>query len=627
MFAATSLAPCCEAFAKTVTGGNGASRCFGVMPPRGPNAACVVWLIDRLVHRCEWVLIEGESQVLATGTQEIDKDLIHDTAAEPTPRFAPAKPTLKNRAERPRGSSNSGSGDGAGRRRGTVRSRIAIQPDARDAPVPTKTNSIDSNARGPRTLYAKIWDAHVIERLRDGTCLMAIDRQLIYEYSSTPAFKALREAGRAVRRPSSTLAMADHSVPTKGRDRLGSGMLRLLDAFRADCAEAGITVFELSDPRHGIVHVVGPEQGFTQPGLMMACADSHTSSHGALGALAFGVGSSELAHVLATQTLLQKPSKTFRVTIEGELGSGVSAKDLALALIGRLGVRAGVGYAIEFAGSTVAALDMPGRLTLCNMSVEAGARSALVAPDEITFSWLKGRPMAPAGDLWTAALDYWRTLSSDPGAVFDREVHFDAADLRPQVTWGTSPEQVISIDALVPAPQDQTDPDAAERCRRALSYMGLTPGTSLTDVRIDRVFIGSCTNARLADLRSAADVARGRHLAPGVHGMVVPGSGLIKQAAEAEGLDRVFIDAGFEWRDAGCSMCFASPHDNVASGERCASTSNRNFENRQGLGSRTHLVSPAMAAAAGIAGRFIDVRALAPITEPGDGRNAAGATT
>jgi 3-isopropylmalate/(R)-2-methylmalate dehydratase large subunit len=476
--------------------------------------------------------------------------------------------------------------------------------------------SHESGAGRDRSLYEKIWDAHLVERLPDGTCIMAVDRQLIYEYTSAPAFKMLRESGRRVRRASSSLAMADHSVPTKGRDRLGGGMLRLLGEFRDECTDAGITLLELDDPRHGIVHVVGPEQGFTQPGLLMACADSHTSSHGALGALAFGVGSSELAHVLATQTLLQKPSKTLRVTVEGPLPAGVAAKDLALALIGHFGVRVGVGYAIEFAGSGVEALDMAGRLTLCNMAVEAGARSGLVAPDDVTFDWLRGRPMAPSGAQWDTAVAYWRTLRSDAGAVFDKELRFDATDLQPQVTWGTSPEQVVGIGGRVPDPSEARDEAEATRWRRACEYMDLQPGTALEDVRIDRVFIGSCTNSRLSDLQAAAEVVRGRHLAEGVHGMVVPGSGLIKRAAEEEGLDRVFVDAGFEWRDAGCSMCFASPHDSVAAGERCASTSNRNFENRQGLGGRTHLVSPAMAAAAGIAGHFVDVRALSHVRPP-----------
>jgi 3-isopropylmalate/(R)-2-methylmalate dehydratase large subunit len=460
----------------------------------------------------------------------------------------------------------------------------------------------------PQTLYEKIWDAHVVERLADGTCLLAIDRQLIYDGTSLPAFKGLQDAGRKVRRPSATLAMPDHMVPTRDRQALGGG--KMAEALRAHCAEAGIVHFELDDPRQGIVHVVGPEQGFTQPGLLMVCADSHTSSHGALGALAFGVGSSELEHVLATQTLMQKPSKTMRITIDGQFDEMVVGKDVALAVIGAIGVSGGIGHAVEFAGEAIRRLPMAGRLTLCNMAVEGGARSGVIAPDQITFDWMEGRPFSPKGALWDQALAYWRTLESDPGAVFDREVRLDLNDLAPQVTWGVSPEDVAPVHGAAPDPADAPTPQKAESWRRALAYMGLEPGVRITDIRIDRVFIGSCTNSRLDDLRAAAKVAKGRRLAPGVHGMVVPGSGLIKQQAEAEGLDRIFIDAGFEWRDPGCSMCFGGKHDSVAPGERCASTSNRNFENRQGPGARTHLVSPAMAAAAGIAGHFTDVRDL-----------------
>lgn len=469
----------------------------------------------------------------------------------------------------------------------------------------------------PSTPYHKIWNDHVIERMPDGTCLIAVDRQLIYEYTSRPAFQGLRNNGHRVRRPAASLAMADHSVPTRDRDHLRPGTLQVIDEFRADCAASGIELLELSDVRHGIVHVVGPEQGFTLPGLLMACADSHTSSHGALGALAFGIGSSELEHVLATQTLVQQPSLTMRVTLEGRLGAGVSGKDVALAVLAAIGVSGGAGHAIEFAGEIVASLAMSARLTLCNMAVEAGERCGLIAPDGITFDWLKDRPMAPRGELWDAAVAYWTTLRSDPDAVFDRELNLDLTALAPQVTWGTSPDQVVPVDAVVPDPGTAANESQAASWRRALAYMDLQPGTPIDSITIDRVFIGSCTNARLDDLRSAAAIVDGHRLAPGVHGMVVPGSGLVKQAAEAEGLDQIFLGAGFEWRGAGCSMCFGSANDSVRSGERCASTSNRNFENRQGLGARTHLVSPAVAAAAaGIAGHFVDVRALTTMSEP-----------
>ncbi|MET0829788.1 MAG: 3-isopropylmalate dehydratase large subunit [Microbacterium sp.] len=474
--------------------------------------------------------------------------------------------------------------------------------------MPPAASSSDAAGERPRTLYEKIWEAHVIERLADDTCLIAVDRQLVYEYTSRPAFESLKTAGRRVRRPSSTLAMSDHAVPTRDRDRMRPGTLRVLDQLRLDCAENGIPLLELDDPRHGIVHVVGPEQGFTQPGLVMACPDSHTSSHGALGALAFGIGSTELEHVLATQTLVQRPARGMRITVEGRVGDGVSAKDLALALIGVIGVRGGVGHAIEFAGPAIAALAVAGRLTVCNMAVEAGSRSALIAPDEVTFEWLDGRPMAPTGQQWDRAVAYWRTLASDDGARFDREVRFDASALEPQVTWGTSPDQVVGVSGRVPDPDSQRDEVVAATHRRALEYMGLEAGRLITDIPIDRVFIGSCTNSRLDDLRSAAAVLRGRHLAAGVRGMVVPGSGIVKAAAEREGLHEIFAAAGLEWRDAGCSMCFGSVHDSVAPGERCASTSNRNFENRQGAGARTHLLSPAMAAAAGVAGHFVDAR-------------------
>jgi len=460
----------------------------------------------------------------------------------------------------------------------------------------------DMNAR---TLYQKIWDDHVVEEFPDGTCLLMVDRQLAYESSIIP-LERIAAAGRQVRRPSASLAMADHSVPTvPGAAR--AGRARKLAEL---CERAGITYLHPDDPRHGIVHVVGPEQGFTQPGLLMACADSHTSSHGALGALAFGIGTSEMEHVLSTQTLMQKPSRTMRIVLDGELPAGVVGKDLALAMIHAIGAAGGVGHAVEFAGTAVERLPMSGRLTLCNMAVEGGARSGMIAPDEITFEWLEGRPWSPKGALWDAAVAYWRTLRSDPDARFDREVRLDVGALVPQVTWGTSPDEVVGIDGRVPDPAEAPNERVAAAWQRSLDYMGLTPGTALRDVTIDRVFIGSCTNSRLDDLREAARILRGRRVAPGVHAMAVPGSGLVRAQAEAEGLDRVFLEAGFEWRLPGCSMCFGSPNDSVAAGERCASTSNRNFESRQGKDARTHLVSPAMAAAAAVAGHFVDIREL-----------------
>ena len=465
--------------------------------------------------------------------------------------------------------------------------------------------------RKPETLYEKIWNSHVVEELGDGVCLIATDRQLIYDGTSFPAFEMLNAGGHAIRRPSSTLAVPDHSVPTRDRATMSGGAVAMVEQLRQYAADHGITFFGLDDERHGIVHVVGPEQGFTQPGLILACADSHTSTHGALGALAFGVGSSELAHILATQTLIQRPSKPMRVELRGTPHPAVAGKDLALAVMGAVGAAGGVGHAIEFTGEAVRGLPMEGRMTLCNMAVEAGARSGLIAPDETTFAWLKGRPMSPTGADWDAAVAYWRMLASDEGAAWSKDVAIEAGRLAPQVTWGTSPDEVIDITGRVPRPSDAPDAAAAAAWKRSLEYIGLEPGTRMQDVTVDRVFIGSCTNSRLADLRAAAQVLKGKRVADGVRAMAVPGSGLVKKAAEAEGLDRIFLDAGFEWRDAGCSMCFGSRHDSVAPGERCASTSNRNFENRQGPGSRTHLVSPATAAATAIAGRLADVREVA----------------
>ncbi|MBV9510803.1 MAG: 3-isopropylmalate dehydratase large subunit [Caulobacteraceae bacterium] len=462
----------------------------------------------------------------------------------------------------------------------------------------------------PQTLYERIWNAHVIEELGDGVCLLATDRQLIYDGTSGPAFDMLRARGYPVRRPSSTLAMPDHSAPTKDRHALSGRNLKMLEKLRADAAEHGVTFFGLDDARHGIVHVVGPEQGFTLPGLVIACADSHTSTHGAFGALAFGVGSSELAHILATQTLIQRPSKPMRVELRGRPSPIISGKDLALAILRTIGAGGGIGHAIEFAGEAISALSMEGRMTLCNMAVEMGARSGVVAPDEITFAWLKGRPMAPSGEAWDEALDYWRSLPSDPGAVFAKSAAVEVGGLEPQVTWGASPDEAVAVTGVVPDPKTAPSEAAAAAWRRSLDYIGLAPGMRMQDVAIQRVFIGSCTNSRLEDLRAAAAVLKGRRVADGVRAMAVPGSGLVKRAAEAEGLDRIFQEAGFEWRDAGCSMCFGSANDSVAAGERCASTSNRNFENRQGPGARTHLVSPASAAAAAVTGRIADVREL-----------------
>jgi len=464
----------------------------------------------------------------------------------------------------------------------------------------------------PRTLYDKIWDDHVVETFADGTALLAVDRQLIYEATSYQAFEALRASGRAVRRPAAAIAVPDHMIPTTDRsgDQLGPGSRHLLDSLESNCRDAGIFQIGLDDVRQGIVHIVGPEQGFTLPGLVLVCADSHTSTHGAFGALAFGIGTSELEHVLATQALPQRRSRTMRLSLRGPLPPGVSAKDVALAIIGSIGADGGTGFAIEFAGDAVTSMSMEGRMTLCNMAVEAGSRSGLIGPDDLTYEWLQDRPMAPAGGWWDDAVHYWRTLASDPGAAFDIEDALDVAELEPQVTWGTSPEHVVAISGVVPDPAEAPDETKAAAWSRALDYMGLKPGVAMQDIPVDRVFIGSCTNSRLGDLRAAAEVVRGRRLAPGVHGMVAPGSGLIRQAAEREGLAQRFRDAGFEWRLPGCSMCFGSSFDRVAEGQRCASTSNRNFENRQGLGARTHLMSPAMAAAAAVTGRLTDVRQL-----------------
>ena len=463
----------------------------------------------------------------------------------------------------------------------------------------------------PRTLFDKIWDAHVVERTDDGTCLLYIDRHLVHEVTSPQAFEGLRQAGRRVRRPDATIAVVDHNVATSP-DRLRGSKEEdsrvQIETLEANVQEFGVPYFPIADARQGIVHIIGPEQGISLPGMTIVCGDSHTSTHGAVGALAFGIGTSEVEHVLATQTLLQRPARNMRVQVDGALPFGTSAKDMMLAIIGHIGTAGGNGHVIEYAGEAVRALDMAGRMTICNMSIEAGARAGLIAPDQTTFEWIEGRPFAPKGEAFARAVEYWRTLPSDPGALYDRTVVLDAAEIAPMVTWGTNPEAVTTITGSVPDPDDVADEARRAQMKRMLEYMALTPGQKMEDVAIDAVFIGSCTNGRLEDLRAAAKVVAGRRVADGVRAMVVPGSGVVKLHAEAEGLDRVFRDAGFEWREAGCSMCLGMNPDKLRPGERCASTSNRNFEGRQGPGGRTHLLSPAMAAAAAVTGRLTDVR-------------------
>jgi 3-isopropylmalate/(R)-2-methylmalate dehydratase large subunit len=464
-----------------------------------------------------------------------------------------------------------------------------------------------------KTLFDKIWEAHVVERMEDGTCILYIDRHLTHEVTSPQAFEGLRAAGRRVRRPEATFAVTDHNVPTSDRSQpIEDPESRLqIETLEANVREFGVPYIPLRDVRQGIVHIIGPELGISLPGTTIVCGDSHTSTHGALGALAFGIGASEVEHVLATQTLAQKPARNMLVQVDGTLPPGVTAKDLVLAIIGRIGTAGGTGHVIEYAGEAIRALDMAGRLTVCNMSIEAGARAGLIAPDEVTFAYVKGRPYAPEGRAFEQAVAYWRSLASDPGAHYDRTVIMDASAIAPMVTWGTSPEAVLPITGLVPDPADAADEAKRADLQRMLDYMALTPGQRLEDVAIDVVFIGSCTNARIEDLRAAAEVARGRHVAEGVRALVVPGSGLVKRQAESEGLDRILLDAGFEWREPGCSMCLGMNPDKLTPGQRCASTSNRNFEGRQGPGGRTHLLSPAMAAAAAVTGRLTDVRSFA----------------
>jgi len=464
-----------------------------------------------------------------------------------------------------------------------------------------------------KTLYDKLWESHVVHAEQDGTAILYIDRHLLHEVTSPQAFEGLKLAGRQPWRNAANLVVADHNVPTTNRaNGIADPISRLqVETLDANAKEYGLTYFGMNDKRQGIVHVIGPEQGATLPGMTVVCGDSHTSTHGAFACLAHGIGTSEVEHVLATQTLLTKKSKAMLVQVDGALPVGVTAKDIVLAVIGKIGTAGGTGYAIEFAGSTLRSLTMEGRMTVCNMAIEAGARAGMVAVDDTTINYLKGRPFAPSGPHWERAVTYWRTLHSDPGAKFDMVVTLNAADIKPQVTWGTSPEMVVAIDSRVPDPDKEKDATKRDGMEKALAYMALKPNTPIEDIRIDKVFIGSCTNSRIEDLREAAAVVRGKFRASNVKlAMVVPGSGLVKEQAEREGLDKIFRDAGFEWREPGCSMCLAMNADRLEPGERCASTSNRNFEGRQGAGGRTHLVSPAMAAAAGIAGHFVDIRSL-----------------
>ncbi|HTS39038.1 MAG TPA: 3-isopropylmalate dehydratase large subunit [Xanthobacteraceae bacterium] len=462
----------------------------------------------------------------------------------------------------------------------------------------------------PRTLYDKIWDDHLVDEQPDGTCLIYIDRHLVHEVTSPQAFESLRLSGRKVHAPDKTLCVVDHNVPTTDRHQKNPDPESEAQiAYLAENAKFfGLEYYNEFDKRQGIVHVIGPEQGFTLPGVTLVCGDSHTATHGAFGALAYGIGTSEVEHVLATQTLIQSKSKNMRAVVDGKLPQGVAAKDIILAIIGEIGTAGGTGYALEYAGEAIRALSMEGRMTICNMSVEGGAKAGFIAPDQKAYEFLKGRPKSPKGKAWDEAMRYWETLRTDDGAHFDREIRLDAAKLPPLVTWGTSPEQVVSITGRVPVLSEIADENKRRAAERSLGYMGLKGGEKITDIKIDRAFIGSCTNSRIEDLRAAAKIAEGKHVSAHVSAMVVPGSGLVKEQAEAEGLDKIFIKAGFEWREPGCSMCLAMNPDKLLPEERCASTSNRNFEGRQGPGGRTHLVSPAMAAAAAIAGHFVDVR-------------------
>jgi 3-isopropylmalate/(R)-2-methylmalate dehydratase large subunit len=462
----------------------------------------------------------------------------------------------------------------------------------------------------PRTLLDKIWESHLVDQQVDGTCLLYIDRHIIHEVTSPQPFEGLKLSGRRVRRPELTLAVIDHNIATNRDEEIPEDSQLQVDTLRRNCAEFGVQLFEVDDPRNGIVHIIGPEQGFTLPGVTLVCGDSHTATHGAFGALAFGIGTSEVEHVMASQTLLQSPVKSMRVTVNGELPLACTAKDLILSLIGKIGTGGGTGHVIEYTGPAIAALSMEGRMTVSNMSIEAGARAGLIAPDAKTFEYLKGRPFAPEGADWDAAVAYWKTLPSDQGATYDTEVILDVSEIEPQVTWGTSPEDVVPISGVVPNPKDAPNEDKAAAIKRSNEYMGLKPGTRMTDIEIDTVFVGACTNGRIEDIRAVAEVAKGRKVKEGIRTLIVPGSGLVKQQAEEEGLAQILIDAGFDWREPGCSMCLAMNVDRLQPGERCAATSNRNFEGRQGRGGRTHLVSPAMAAAAAITGKLTDIRGM-----------------
>ena len=461
-----------------------------------------------------------------------------------------------------------------------------------------------------KTLYDKIWDDHLVHTQDDGTSLLYVDRHLVHEVTSPQAFEGLRNSNRKVRQPNLTLAVADHNVPTSDRSKgISDEESKLqVETLEKNCDEFGIKLFGMNDKRQGIVHIIGPEQGFTQPGSIIVCGDSHTATHGAFGSLAFGIGTSEVEHVLATQTLVQKKSKNFRIKVDGKLSIGVTSKDVILQIIGKIGTAGGTGYVIEYAGSLISSLSVEQRMTICNMTIEGGARAGLIEPDEKIFNYLNGRPMSPKKENWDKALDYWSKLKSDNDANFDKEVTLDGKDIMPMVTWGTSPQDVISIDGKIPNPENEADEDRKNSIERSLKYMGLKPGTAIKDVKIDKVFIGSCTNGRIEDLRDAAKIVKNKKVAQHVYAMVVPGSGLVKQQAEQEGLDKVFKDSGFDWREPGCSMCLAMNADKLKPEERCASTSNRNFEGRQGRGGRTHLVSPGMAAAAAISGSLDDVR-------------------
>ena len=460
------------------------------------------------------------------------------------------------------------------------------------------------------TIYDKIWNDHLIHLQDDGSSLLFVDRHLVHEVTSPQAFEGLRNSNRNVRQPSLTLAVADHNVPTTDRSKgISDEDSRIqVETLEKNCKEFDIQLFGMNDKRQGIVHIIGPEQGFTQPGNVIVCGDSHTATHGAFGALAFGIGTSEVEHVLATQTLVQKKSKNFRINVNGNLPIGVTSKDIILQIIGKIGTAGGTGYVIEYAGSLISSLSVEQRMTICNMTIEAGARAGLIQPDEKIFEYLKGKPMSPKKDNWDKALEYWSSLKSDPEANFDKEISLEGAEIKPMVTWGTSPQDVVDIDGKVPNPDNEKDEDRKKSISRSLNYMGLKPDTNIKDIKIDKVFIGSCTNGRIEDIRDAAKILKDKKIAPHVNAIIVPGSGLVKEQAEQEGLDKIFIESGFEWREPGCSMCLAMNADKLKSGERCASTSNRNFEGRQGRGGRTHLVSPAMAAAAAISGNLDDVR-------------------